>query len=162
VPLTVAPQCCRAQLIRPWRAPRAVISEMSVASALPGQHSESTNNKPIRVNLMSHSLRQAGANRVARGGAVLFSGLTAHHEFVPYRALLEDARQRWRGAGSKVRLGANPRGLNVLVSLRAYDACQAGDEQDAKAILARLLGQSGERGAPSQERRAAAETRRRS
>jgi hypothetical protein len=43
---------------------------MSCAGALPGQHSESTSNKPIRVNLMSHSLRQAGANRIARGGAV--------------------------------------------------------------------------------------------
>ena len=29
------------------------------------------------------------------------------------------------------------------LALRAYDACQAGDEQDAKALLARLLERSG-------------------
>jgi hypothetical protein len=44
------------------------------------------------------------------------------------------------------------------MALRAYDACQAGDEQDAKSLLARLLGQSGERGPTFRERRAAAET----
>jgi hypothetical protein len=30
------------------------------------------------------------------------------------------------------------------LALRAYDACQARDEQDAKAVLARLLERSGE------------------
>ena len=45
------------------------------------------------------------------------------------------------------------------MALRAYDACQAGDEQDAKALLARLLGQSGERGPPPHEHRAAVETK---
>jgi hypothetical protein len=29
------------------------------------------------------------------------------------------------------------------LALRAYDSCQAGDEQDAKALLARLLERSG-------------------
>ena len=39
------------------------------------------------------------------------------------------------------------------MALRAFDACQAGDEQDAKALLARLLGRSGERPSPSELRR---------
>jgi hypothetical protein len=41
------------------------------------------------------------------------------------------------------------------MALRAYDACQAGDEQDAKALLARLLGRSGERTSPGHHRRSA-------
>ena len=40
------------------------------------------------------------------------------------------------------------------MALRAFDACRAGDEQDAKALLARLLGRSGERPSPSEQRRA--------
>ena len=43
------------------------------------------------------------------------------------------------------------------MALRAYDACQAGDEQDAKALIARLLGQSGESSPSLGERRAAAD-----
>jgi DNA-binding GntR family transcriptional regulator len=43
-------------------------------------------------------------------------------------------------------------GVNRM-ALRAFDACQAGDEQDAKALLARLLGRSGERPSPSELRR---------
>jgi hypothetical protein len=39
------------------------------------------------------------------------------------------------------------------MALRAFDACQAGDEQDAKALLARLLGRSGERPSASELRR---------
>lgn len=38
------------------------------------------------------------------------------------------------------------------LALRAYDSCQAGDEQDAKALLARLLGRSGEKSSPSERR----------
>ena len=47
------------------------------------------------------------------------------------------------------------------MALRAYDACQAGDEQDAKSLLARLLGQSGERGPAARERRAAVQLKQR-
>ena len=47
------------------------------------------------------------------------------------------------------------------LALRAYDACQAGDEQDAKALLARLIGRRGERASPYDQDRAAAETKQR-
>jgi hypothetical protein len=47
------------------------------------------------------------------------------------------------------------------MALRAYDACQAGDEQDAKALLARLIGRRGERSSPYDQHRAAAETKQR-
>jgi hypothetical protein len=47
------------------------------------------------------------------------------------------------------------------MALRAYDACQAGDEQDAKALLARLLGRSGEISPHDGQHRAAAETKER-
>jgi hypothetical protein len=47
------------------------------------------------------------------------------------------------------------------MALRAYDACQAGDEQDAKALLARLIGRRGERSSPHDQHRAAAETKQR-
>ena len=41
------------------------------------------------------------------------------------------------------------------MALRAYDACQAGDEQDAKALLARLIGRRGEGSSPYDQHRAA-------
>jgi hypothetical protein len=47
------------------------------------------------------------------------------------------------------------------MALRAYDACQAGDEQDAKALLARLLARSGEMSPHHVEHRAAVETKER-
>jgi len=41
------------------------------------------------------------------------------------------------------------------MALRAYDACQAGDEQDAKVLLARLIGRRGEGSSPYDQHRAA-------
>ena len=49
-----------------------------------------------------------------------------------------------RDAESYARISSEQLAGISRMALRAYDACQAGDEQDAKALLARLLGRSGE------------------
>jgi hypothetical protein len=63
-----------------------------------------------------------------------------------------------RDAESYARISSEQLAGISHLALRAYDACQAGDEQDAKALLARLLGRSGERTSHDQHR-AAAETK---
>jgi hypothetical protein len=63
-----------------------------------------------------------------------------------------------RDAESYARISSEQLAGISRMALRAYDACQAGDEQDAKALLARLLGRSGERTSHDQHR-AAAETK---
>ena len=63
-----------------------------------------------------------------------------------------------RDAASYARISSEQLAGISRMALRAYDACQAGDEQDAKALLARLLGRSGERTSHDQHR-AATETK---
>jgi hypothetical protein len=63
-----------------------------------------------------------------------------------------------RDAESYARISSEQLAGISRMALRAYDACLAGDEQDAKGLLARLLGRSGDNSPPSGQHRAAAET----
>jgi hypothetical protein len=63
-----------------------------------------------------------------------------------------------RDAESYARISSEQLAGISRMALRAYDACLAGDEQDAKALLARLIGRSGENLPQPGQHRAAAET----
>jgi anti-sigma factor RsiW len=62
----------------------------------------------------------------------------------------------WQARDAQSHARTSPEQLAGIsrMALRAYDSCQAGDEQDAKALLARLLGRSGENASPAEDRRA--------
>lgn len=62
----------------------------------------------------------------------------------------------WQARDAQSHARTSPEQLAGIsrMALRAYDSCQAGDEQDAKALLARLLGRSGENTSPAEGRRA--------
>ena len=66
-----------------------------------------------------------------------------------------------RDAESYARISSEQLAGISRMALRVYDACLAGDEQDAKALLARLLGRSGDNSPPPGPHRAAAETNQR-
>jgi hypothetical protein len=101
-----------------------------------------------RASARRWAVLAAGASAVAACLALVVVWSATHEPSLQQHSKLDCGKlykDFWQARDAQSHARTSPEQLAGIsrLALRAYDACQAGDEQDAKALLARLLGRSG-------------------